>query len=150
MVEDASCVWACNSDECEMSFEASPWKSSVFLQTPLCKAYGMHRRHSHLVCSYTMQYSRMSHAQVCGVSISPSRLLWNINTTSHRPGIQSALFGVDFIKAMVQQNSASHFKELQSDLLFHQILFVELTAGLWLWQILTFQALSVGIAVEHQ
>lgn len=26
MVEDASCVWDSNSDECEMRFKASPWK----------------------------------------------------------------------------------------------------------------------------
>lgn len=144
MVEDASCVWDCNSDECEMSFKASPWKSSVFLQTPLCKAYGMYRHHSHLVYSYTTQYSRMSHAQVCGVSISPSRLLWNINTTSDRPGIQSALFIVDFKKAK------AHFKELQSNLLFHRILSVEVAARLRLRRILTFKALKVRITVEHQ
>lgn len=150
MVEDASCVWDCNSDECEMRFKASPWKSSVSLQTPLCKAYGMYRHHSHLVYSYTTQYNRMSHAQVCGVSISPSRLPWNINTTSDRPGIQSALFTVDSKKAMVQQKSASHFKELQSNLLFHQILSVEVAARLRLRRILTFKALKVRITVEHQ
>lgn len=147
MVEDASCVWDCNSNECEMSFKASLWKSSVFLQTPLCKAYAYH---SHLVYSYTTQYSRMSHAQVCGVSVSPSRLLWNINTTSDRPGIQSALVTVDFKKAMVQQKNASHFKELQPNLLFHGILSAEVAARLRLRHILTFTALKVGITVEHQ
>lgn len=83
MVKDTSWVWDCYSDGYKMSFEASLWKSSVFvlymprhaectITTVILSVYTPHYiaqwiMHGHVVCLYLQVSSR------------------NINAISHQP-----------------------------------------------------------------